>query len=397
MNILMLHPHDIYSAAEPWTIRIKSLAREFTRCGHRVSLAYFPVDIDRYCEGFWEEDGIKIIPLNRSPGLRTFFVNIKKIFKLAEKADIVHFQKCHHYSAIPAIIGAYIKGKSLHYDWDDWETKIWFESNKWLFHSHRGYFHTQWMGFFLKILERFLPELADTISVSSQQLKDLCLSWGIDEKRIYKTPVGADLERFKPGLDCAHLRVKYNLDKKKVILYLGQLHAGQYVELFFRAANVVLRECPGTIFVVIGEGVQLSRLRKFAVDLGIEYNVLFTGAVPHNKVPNYLSLAEVCVACFEDNDITRCKSPLKIAEYLASGKAIVASNVGEVKNMIGGAGLLVEPGNYKEISQGVIKLLNDDSLRLEMGRRARKKAENNWAETASNLLSAYEYVLSKES
>lgn len=151
----MVHPHDIYSSAEPWTIRIKNMAREFTRRGHQVSLAYFPVDIERHCEGFWEEDGIKIIALNRGPGLRTFFINIRRIFQLVEEADIVHFQKCHHYSAIPAIIAAYIKGKPLHYDWDDWETKIWFESNRWLFHSHRGYFHAQWLGFFFRVLERF--------------------------------------------------------------------------------------------------------------------------------------------------------------------------------------------------------------------------------------------------
>ena len=391
----MIHPHDLYDKSEPWTIRIKSLAREFTRRGHRVSLAYFPVDIDRCCEGFWEEDEIKIVPLNRSPGPRTFFINIKKIFKLVEEADIVHFQKCHHYSAIPAVVAAYMKGKPLHYDWDDWETKIWFESNKWLICSHKGYFHTQWLGLFFKILERFLPKLADTVSVSSQRLKELCLTWGIDSKKIYHAPVGADLEKFNPRIDSNYLRTGYNAGNKKVVLYLGQLHGGQYVELFIRAANVVLHKCPEAAFMVVGEGFKLNNLKSLAVNLGIEDKVKFIGAVSHNEVPGYIALADVCVACFEDNDVTCCKSPLKIAEYLASGKAIVASNVGEVRNMIGGAGLLVEPGNYKAIAQGLLRVLSDDSLKFEMGRRARKRAEAkyNWGKTAENLLKAYSYVL----
>ena len=398
MNILMFHPHDIYSSAEPWTIRIKSLAREFVGQGHQVSLAYFPVDIERHCEGFWEEDGIKIIPLNRSPGPRALFINIKKIFKLVEEADIVHFQKCHHYSAIPVVIGAYIKGKPLHYDWDDWEAKIWFESNQWLYQSPKGYLYTQWLGFFFKTLERFLPKLTDTVSVSSYRLKELCLAWGIDSKRIYDAPVGADLEKFKPWLDSDYLKEKFDLGNRKVVLYLGQLHGGQYVELFIKAANVVLHKCPEAVFMIVGEGFKLNSLKSLAVNLGIEDKVKFIGAVSYAEVPKYISLADVCVACFEDNDVTRCKSPLKIAEYLASGKAIVASNVGEVRNMVGGVGLLVGPGNYKEMAQGLLTVLNDDLLRKEMGRRARKRAEvkYNWVHTADNLLKAYNYILTEQ-
>lgn len=87
-----------------------------------------------------------------------------------------------------------------------------------------------------------------------------------------------------------------------------------------------------------------------------------------------------------------CKSPLKIVEYLASGKAIVASQVGEVSNMIGEAGILTPPGDTRSLADGIIKVLEDYELRRNLGRLARQRAEKeyNWTVTAENLLDAYQ-------
>jgi glycosyltransferase involved in cell wall biosynthesis len=73
----------------------------------------------------------------------------------------------------------------------------------------------------------------------------------------------------------------------------------------------------------------------------------------------------------------------------------VASLVGEVRNMVGGTGLLVEPGDFQALSEGIIKLLGDQPLRQEMGFRARKRAQAryNWTETARGLIRAYEKAL----
>jgi glycosyltransferase involved in cell wall biosynthesis len=107
--------------------------------------------------------------------------------------------------------------------------------------------------------------------------------------------------------------------------------------------------------------------------------------------------ADVCVACFEDNGITRCKSPLKIAEYLASGKAIVASNVGEVEHMLGEAGILVEAGRPEPLAEKIVYLLSRDNLRRELGIKARQQAERvyNWKVSSSTLLHAYERGVKK--
>jgi glycosyltransferase involved in cell wall biosynthesis len=379
----MIHPHDIYSPQEPWTIRIVSLAREFRDKGHQVKLAYCPLNINERKRNV-DLQGIEIIHLSRSAGLKSLFSNIQALKKCSEWADIIHVQKCFHYVAIPALVLACILDKPLHYDWDDWEEKIWYHSNKMSLHSLI-------FGTFLKLLERWLPAVADTVSVSSDKLKELCLSFGIEEGRIFKAPVGADLKKFSPRISGDWVRKKHELGNKEVILYLGQLHGGQYVSMFIEAANIILCDYPNTAFLIVGQGYMLERLNKLVIDLGIEEHVIFTGSVDHDKIPNYIAAADICVACFEHNDITICKSPLKVVEYLASGKPIVASLVGEVRNMVGGAGFLVEPGNCPALAKAITELLENTQLRLEMGLRAWQRAETryNWSRTAENISTAY--------
>ena len=305
----MLHPHDIFSPNEPWTIRIVSLAREFRDAGHRVKLAYCPLDIDEE-KIHIDLSGIELTVLSRKTGLKSLLRNIKTIKELSRGADLIHFQKCFHYVAIPALVCAWLMDKPLHYDWDDWEEKIWYHSNK-------PSLHTLIFGNFIKLLERWLPLLADTVSVSSHKLRDLCICFGAEEERVFKAAVGADTRQFAPHVSGEGIKARHNLGARRVIVYLGQLHAGQYVKMFIEAANIVLHKYPNAVFLIIGQGHQLDSLRGLVEKLGVENSVIFTGSVPHDRVPEYIAAADICAASFEHNEVTICKSPLKIVEYMA--------------------------------------------------------------------------------
>lgn len=385
MNILMVHPHDLFDKSEPWTIRIKSIAKEFVKKNHRVKLCYFPLTIDEehYPKNI---DSIELIPLKRIPSPKAFVLNTIKLIKLCKRADIVHFQKCHHYASIPTVIASYIAGRPLHYDWDDWEEKIWYES------CGRG-LHSRFIGFSFKVLERWLPVLADSVSCSSNYLKDLAHGFGVKRDYIFDSPVGADLEEFKPDLDGDRIKERYGI-KGELILYIGQLHGAQYVDLFIKTANLVLHKRPDATFMIVGEGFLENELKRLAYDLGLNSKIIFTGSVPHEEIPYYIASASVCVAPFKDTEVTRCKSPLKIVEYLASGKPIVASSVGEVRRMVGGVGMLVEPGNYYSLAEKILRLLEDKVLRDRLGKHARMRAESryNWGFTADSILSAYRKI-----
>jgi len=380
----MIHPHDIFSSAEPWTVRMVYLAREFEKKGHSVTLVYFPLEWNNQrASGL--SASISLVPLSRKHGPGVLISNICSICALAAKTDIIHFQKCFYNAAIPALIAALVRNKHLHYDWDDWEVKIYEVST-------RPGFLRNLIRDFLMILENNIPRLVDTVSVASSRLRSECQKLSKHRDTIFDAPVGADLDRFSPAVCGQQIRQKYGINKP-LILYLGQLHGGQYVELFIRTAAKLLKDYrENTAFMIVGDGYMAAELKKFSSQLGLDNFLIFAGAVPHELVPQYIAAADVCVACFEENEVTLCKSPLKIVEYLASGKAIVASNVGEVPNMLGNAGVLTPPGDINALADGIIKILRDSDLKKSLERRSRARAEEeySWKVTAENLLKAYE-------
>ena len=128
-------------------------------------------------------------------------------------------------------------------------------------------------------------------------------------------------------------------------------------------------------------------------ELGLGW-VIFTGSVPHSEIPFYIAAATVCVAPFKDTLVTRCKSPLKIVEYMAMGKAIVASDVGEVRKMLGGVGILTSPGDHNAMAEGILLALEDPELRKNLEKASRERAElrYDWPKTAATLLAAYEKI-----
>lgn len=387
MNILLVHPHDLFDKSEPWTVRILSLAKEFSKNGHAVKLCYFPVLLgNKHLPS--SKDGIDFIPLDRTPSFFSFLGNTRSIVFLGKWADIVHFQKCHYYAALPAVICAYVNNKPLHYDWDDWEKEIWYEScGKSLY--------SRFIGFSFKLLERILPVLSDSVSCASNRLKELTLSYGVKDEFIFDAPVGADMNKFRPGLDSKYVKEKYQIAAQEhIVLYIGQLHGAQYVDLLIKAANTISHARADVKFMIVGEGFLEKQLHQMVDGFGLKNKVIFTGAISHDEIPFYIQAASVCVAPFKDTKVTRCKSPLKIVEYMASGKAIVASNVGEVCRMLGGVGVLTAPGDHQGLAAGINTLLDDENLRNKLGQVARMKAERkfNWSYTANKLLEAYSKI-----
>jgi glycosyltransferase involved in cell wall biosynthesis len=383
MNILMVHPHDIYSKAEPWTVRITYIAKEFAKKGHKVKLVYFPLKWSRQAP---HElcDNIVAVPFCRMHGANIFISNTLRLCGLAKRADIVHFQKCFYHASLPSILAALVKSKPVHYDWDDWELKIYEASTS-------PCLLRDLIRYFLCMLETAIPKVVDTVSCASTRLRIECKRLGVNKKRIFSASVGADILKFNPGVSGEPVRRKYNI-KKPIVLYLGQLHGGQYVEIFIKAAAQLTDEYKRDIcFMIAGDGYRAEELKRLSRGLNLNERIIFTGAISHEQVPDYIAAADICMGCFEENDVTICKSPLKIVEYMACGKAIVATDVGDISQMLEGCGILCPPSDISALTRAVIEILDNHELKktLETLSRERARTRYNWTATAENILCAY--------
>lgn len=381
MKVVMIHPHDINSLSEPWTIRIVALAKELVKKGVDVKLIYFPLKWEGYKNGVI--DGVRVYPLPRMLGLNYVFSNIRRVVDIARDVDVIHFQKCFYHASIPAILAGFFLKKPIHYDWDDWETKIY----------HFGKPPSRLIGYFLNFMEMQIPKLVDSLTYSSDNLKKVAER--VNSSLVMgKLPVGAYSELFDKNRDLLDVKTKYSI-KDPLVLYLGQLHGAQYAELFVDAADKLSKEGVHAQYMIVGDGYLKSDLENKVKQIGLENKFIFTGSVKHNLVPSFLKHSSVAVACFEDNEITRSKSPLKIAEYMMAEKAIVASDVGEVGEMTGGCAWLVNHSDSISLADGIKKVLGDDSLRNSMQKKAKERSiEYTWEKSAGRLLSVYEKILS---
>jgi phosphatidyl-myo-inositol dimannoside synthase len=382
MRVLMVHPHDIYEPLEPWTIRITSLARCLTELGHEVRLVYHLSRDDRLPgdERHRQEFPFEVIPRLRHIGLG--LRKSRQMVDLASWADVIHVQKALAHAALPAAVAAQVRRIPLHYDWDDHEAAIYADA--------AGQKDRHWRR--IERFERALPRIADTVSVASEALRQQALALGVGAGRLFDAPVGADLSRFDRGGDGDRVRAELGLDGP-VAMYLGQLAGAHAAPLFLDAAAIVARALPEARFLVVGGGRTLQHTKDHAARLDLGDRVVFTGAVPHTRVPDLLDVADVAVATLPDTAQAATKSPLKIVEYMAAGKAIVASAVGEAIRFLDGGrvGRLVQPGSAEALAEAIVELLGDDHRRSELGVAARDHLRRNhtWMHTARTLARAY--------
>ncbi len=144
----------------------------------------------------------------------------------------------------------------------------------------------------------------------------------------------------------------------------------------------VLQKFPNIQLAIVGEGEQSSKIKLQAEELNISGSVKFLGFQPHQIIPYLLSAADIAVAPYIKIDECQFQgSPMKLYEYLASGKAIIASNIGQIRNVIeeGSNGLLVPPGDIEALTAAFEKLIVNPRLRSSLGEHAREDAVKHYS------------------
>jgi glycosyltransferase involved in cell wall biosynthesis len=113
--------------------------------------------------------------------------------------------------------------------------------------------------------------------------------------------------------------------------------------------------------------------------------------VDETTMRRHLLAADLALAPFEDTPLVRCKSPLKLAEYMAAGLPVAASEVGEARRMLGAAGVYAPPGDGEALGRAALALVRDAEVRELMSRTAIERASltYHWRNSVDHLEHAY--------
>lgn len=240
----------------------------------------------------------------------------------------------------------------------------------------------------IKIIDKLSLNLASNIITVADDLKwHIHTDYNISGNKIFVVSNGADIDKFKPTLSQDARKLLMLDNDSKYVCFVGGIKRWQGLEFLVKCAPMVLEKEPNTKFLIVGKGSYFNNIIDLVNKSGIEKNFIFAHNIPHNNVPTYINASDICVAPFCKG---RIASPIKIYEYMACGKPVIASDISGIGNLLekSFAGTSVPPNDVVSLADNIIKLLRDEKLRTIMGQNARKYIVENytWNITAKKIL-----------
>lgn len=230
-------------------------------------------------------------------------------------------------------------------------------------------------------------------STNSQGLADTYLSLGLPKDKLTVAPNGVDLERFTgiPAKEEARRQTGLPVGKK-IVCYSGNLYVGRGINLLI---DVALR-MGDVLFVIVGGLEKDIERYMYVAKIKHAENVIFVGFVPHKSVGLYLSSADVLVMPYTSQmtikggtNAVEFTSPIKLFEYMASCRPIVATSLPSIQEILGheSNAVLVEPNSVDSLYYGIKRVLDDDALARSLSLQAMNDVTKyTWEERAKKIL-----------
>jgi glycosyltransferase involved in cell wall biosynthesis len=236
--------------------------------------------------------------------------------------------------------------------------------------------------------------LSDAVICPSKVTRDYIASLGLSRKRIAVIPNGVSPSDFSPS------PLPSREDRVPVLLYIGTLADWQGLEVVINSLPMILAQRPVQLRIVgRGRSRQRKVLMKHIRKLGVEGSVLVQPAVPHHAVPALIAESDICLAPLglNDRNVTQGACPIKVLEYMASSRPLIASNMPIVRELVREDvdGLLFSPNDPDDLAHKVLMLLNDGDLSQRLADSATERAltKFTWHESQKKLLKVYERLL----
>jgi len=233
--------------------------------------------------------------------------------------------------------------------------------------------------FFEKTIDRYSIMLANKIIVLSEWSKRRLSKFGrIPNSKIIVLPSGTDTKLFQPlgKKECCD---KLHIDPSYYYVgFVGSFFLHQGIDTLINAAPIILSEIESTRFLLVGDGPMMDIWKNKVKKKGLQDVFVFTGQVPYKKVPEYIGVMDICVAPHKKD--SNQASPVKIFDYMACGRPVVASDIEVAREIIGESecALLVSPEKVNDLAKGIISLIEDGERRKEMSIRGRQYAVYNF-------------------
>ena len=241
-------------------------------------------------------------------------------------------------------------------------------------------------------LETLVTKRADAVvGIAQSILRDL-RARGIDSTKLHHVPNGVDAARFTPRQRDTDLAARLAVDGLPTLGFIGTLFPWEGTPWLVRAAANLRQRCGAFKLLIIGDGAEGPEVKRAIEETKSADFISFIGRVPNDQIERYYSVLDVLIYPRLSVRITEFVTPLKPLEAMALGKAILASGVGGIRELIEPemTGLLFESENMIDFCRQASRLLGQADLRQALGARARQTVavEKDW----NKIVACYEAV-----
>jgi len=229
-----------------------------------------------------------------------------------------------------------------------------------------------------KSLADLVIRKSDLVLPVSHYLKNYLIEHGVPESKVFAIPAGVDpgetsKDNSKTIVD------KYGLQNSRIVIYQGTLDKIRQIGILLQAFSIVKKTIGNARLLIVGDGTNKNDLMKLSFELGIQDDVIFTGKVAQSEVAGFIDASNIGVSPIPPLDIFLISSPIKLLEYMALSKPVVANiEIPEHKDVCetSGGGILVEY-NSQAFAKGMIDLLENPQKAIEMGKKGREWVVHN--------------------
>ena len=237
---------------------------------------------------------------------------------------------------------------------------------------------------------------ANKVITITKALKKEMIRRGVPESKIVIIPNGVVSNRFIPLSTDICLHKELQLENKIVIGYVGTMVEYEGLDYLIEAINILVNKkyIKNIVVLMIGDGKISRNLQARVKMLRLDKYFTFTGRVNHEDVQRYYSLIDITPFPRKGLPVCEMVSPLKPLEAMSMQKAVLASNVEALVEMVkdGHTGLIFEKDNIDDLADKLQILIEDKNLRKKLGEEARVwvQKEREWSAIVEKLNNVYE-------
>jgi glycosyltransferase involved in cell wall biosynthesis len=242
------------------------------------------------------------------------------------------------------------------------------------------------------LVERINLRAADLVVVVSEVLRQDLLRAGVADDRIVVNPNGVDPRVFQADASGGQVRRRFGLGSKVVIGFSGTFGAWHGIPTLAAALPSVLAARDDAHWLLIGDGPLRPLVDESVRKYGVASRVVRPGMIPHAEIPGFLAACDVLVSPHgrQADGAEFFGSPTKLYEYMAAGRPIVASGIGQIAQVLDDehSALLVPPDDARALSEAIVRLVDDACLRARLAQAARiaVEARHTWRQNAERVL-----------